>query len=373
MGHYKNISTESNGLMVIDEAPVQRIDKDEITAAVNRMRAIVPNGDKMSVPSLTIIAQEAILYRIVPGRDMHYYEGKNGLVRIPDYKYLKNFSSFKEQLLSGDETATVEDNYRPLTDAEKIKHGIPERCTVAECRLVTKRERRAFGAEVKQWLDMGFTSQEAVTLARETYGEIGTTAVGVWDPEELDRWSKPITPPKGWTPLQVAEKLAFKNAMNRKYGIPTADEMSAMAHRMARRAMPEHWKDEHIDQPIDVQARLADLEAQAEAIQVEAATMTPEEKRDRRQNNVEAMRGPVDAPIGEEPAADPGEMDAAAFFEQAAREIPYYKHAAHAKNTLKKLGLEYDAENEEMLFDELAKYANQKADEQAAQAELPLT
>lgn len=372
MGHYKNIETQSNGLVTIDEAPIQRIDKDEITAAVNRMRAIVPNGERMSIPSLTIIAQEAILYRIVPGRDMHYYEGKNGLVRIPDYKYLKNFSSFKEQLLSGDDTATVEDNYRVLDDTEKIKHSIAERCTVAECRLTTKRERRAFAAEVRQWIEMGFTSQEAVSLARETYGEIGTTAVGVWDPEELDRWGKPITPPKGWTPLQVAEKLAFKNAMNRKYGIPTADEMSAMAHRMARRAMPEHWKPEHTDKPIDVQARLADLEAQAEAIHAEAETMTPEEKRERRQNNVEAMRGPANAAIGEEPEIDHATIDAAAFFERVADGIPYYKHATHAKNTLNKLGLEYDAENEEMLFDELAKYASRKADESAAQVELPM-
>ena len=297
MSTMKEIATETNGLIVVDDAPIQQIDKSAITAAVERMRVIVPNGNTMSNAQLTVIAQEAILYRLVPGRDVHYFTNGDKLERVYDYKYLKNFSTFKEQLLSGDDCATLDDTYHTLAEEDKIRHGIKTDNIAAACTITTERERKAFAAEVKRWLDLDFEPQQAVAMAKETYGELGTTAIGHVPAN---------TPtPKGWSPLQLAEKLAFKNAVNRKYGIPTADEMSTMAYRMAQRAQPEDWKVDHITEPIDIQARLADMEAVAREVQEASADLTPEERIAKTEPKIEIMRGPVDDdPIDEESYPD---------------------------------------------------------------------
>ena len=342
-----------------DKSPVELVSKDQMIFAMKRMRAIVPGGSKMSDESIMIIAQEAILYRIVPGRDMHYYEDWDGsLVRSPDYKYLKNFANFKEQMLSGDDTATLEDSYRVLNADEKERHGAPEHCIVAECTIVTSRERRKFADEVRTWRDLGFEPAEAVAMARETIGKLGTSAVGITDPTAKTKKGNLITPPAGWTFLQWAEKLAFKNAVHRKYGIPTADEMAAMAHHMARRASGQDWRIDNIDQPVDVQARLADLEHIAAEVQAEQ--LTADERRVRLAKNVTLTRD-YDGGIGDD---DP--QDWSRFVATVLQSVPWYGSEQDVSRALVAVDMSYSASNEEMLFDELTRYANRQADKAAA-------
>lgn len=357
MGHYKNISSQ-NGLVAVETAPLSQVSKQQMEDAVKRVRAIIPGGQGMATETIITIANESLLYRTQPGRDFHYYEkrdkdGRPTLQRIPDYKYLKNFANFKEQMLSGDDTATVEERCRPLDADGKERHGIKEHCIAAECIITTARERRAFAAEVKQWRDIGFDPGEAVEMARETYGELGTRAVGVVDPTEKDRFGKPLTPPFGWSFLQWAEKLAFKNAVNRKYGIPTADEMAAYAYRMAHKAMPEHWKFDSLGEPADVQARLADLEATAQESKDEAAGMNGERHAARLAGNTALMRG-SDEGIGE--------SDRERFEARVLAEIKFYNKPQDITAALKEMKLKYDPENEEFLFEQLDTYASQKAD-----------
>lgn len=344
-------------LMNIAEAPVQAISKEEIESAVKRMRVVVPNVTK--IENLTVVAQESILYRTVPGRDIHYYEDWQGkLQRIPDYKYLKNFATFKEQQLSGDDNASLEDTSRAMTADEKEQHGIPEECIAAICTIVTARERRAFMAEVKGWTEIGFQPAEAVEMAKQTYGELGMSAVGVVDPTEKDKKGNPIKPPVGWSYLQWAKKLAFKNAVNFKYGIPTADEMQALAYRMARKAMPEHWRDVDPTLPREAQAKQADYEAITSEIVEQAKQMTPEELRERREQNVIIMRGKDEGAIGDDYAAS----DFDRFVDGVLDNIKFFETPAQIKTVLTDLELEYSPETEEMLFDALALYANNTAD-----------
>lgn len=340
-----------NGLMVVDAAPVQVINKDEITAAVARMKVIVSDSDKMTVPELTVIAQESILYRTVPGRDVHYFKNGDKLLKVFDYKYLKNLATFKEQLLSGDDSATVEDSYRPLTEAEKSAHNLNDQFIAAICTIITKRERIEYANEVKRWLDLSFAPELAVKMADKVLGGLGTFAIGAV--------KKTDNVPKGWSHLQLAEKLAFKNAINRKYGQPTADESAAMAYQMARRAMPKHWQAADPSQPIDVQARLADLEAEAERVQIESEQLTTAQRQERLQQNVVILHGNDEGAIGEDNA------DWLRFVEVVKFRIPFYIGEITIRKTLEAIGLEYDPDNEEMLFDELAKYANNEADNKA--------
>lgn len=337
-------------LMTVPEAPIQQINRDQIEAAINRVRFIIPNGQEMTTAQVTAIAQEAILYRIVPGRDVHYFVNKGQLQKVLDYKYLKNFATFKEQLLSGDDTATLEDNYRPLTDQERAQHNIVDAQIAAMCTISTRRERAAFAAEVKQWIEMGFKTGEAVALARETYGSLGTQAIGVV--------FKGDTPPKGWSHYQLAEKLAFKNAVNRKYGQPTADEMAAMAHRMARRAMPEHWQNVDVSQPIEAQAKQADYEAITSEIIQAHGEMTPEERQEQLARNIVIMRGTDDEDgIGDDYEA----ADLARFAQRVIEAIPWYRSNIDVAAAMATLELVYDPETEDMTFDALARYADNEA------------
>lgn len=337
-------------LMTVPESPIQQINKDQIEAAINRVRFIIPGGDQMSTGQVTAIAQEAILYRIVPGRDVHYFVNRGQLQKVLDYKYLKNFGVFKEQLLSGDDTATVEDAYRPLTDQERAQHNLGDGHIAAVCTITTKRERAAFAGEVKQWIDMGFGPDQAVKMAKEIYGQLGTSAVGVV--------LKGDTPPKGWSHYQLAEKLAFKNAINRKYGQPTADEMAAFAHRMAQKAMPEHWQNVDPTLPQDVQAKQADYEAITGELVAEHSQMTTEERRERREQNVIIMRGEDEGAIGDDPPVEAVD----GFIDRVLDTIKFFETPGHIKATMAELELEYSLEDEPAIVDALKKYANNTAD-----------
>lgn len=345
----------SNITLMTVPAPIQQINKDQIEAAINRVRFIIPGGDQMSTGQVTAIAQEAILYRIVPGRDVHYFVNRGQLQKVLDYKYLKNFGVFKEQLLSGDDTATLEDTYRPLTDQERAQHNLGDGHIAAVCIITTKRERAAFAGEVKQWIDMGFSPDQAVKMAKEIYGQLGTSAVGVV--------LKGDTPPKGWSHYQLAEKLAFKNAINRKYGQPTADEMAAFAHRMARKAMPEHWQNVDPTLPQEVQAKQADYEAITEEIVEQAQQMTPEESRERREQNVIIMRGEDEGAIGDDYAV----KDFDRFVDGVLDTIKFFETPGHIKETMAELELEYSLEDEPVIVDALKKYANNAADAEQGQ------
>jgi len=356
MSQYKNMASEM-GLIVTQPAPIQQVDKSEITDMVNRIKTIVPGGDAMTVAQITVIAQESILYRTVPGRDVHYFLSRGNLQRVYDYKYLKNFANFKEQLLSGEQSATIEEQFRPLTEQEKITHGIEPDCIAALCTIKTPRERRAFAAEVKQYLEMGFDNDLAIKLAKETYGEIGTSAVGVIDPNELDRNGKKSEPPTGWSFMQLAEKLAFKNAINRKYGIPAADEMQALAYSMAQRAVPNDWK--NVDPLVarDTQAKLANLTAVAREVKERDGSISPDARKEEMTRNVILMRGKEENGIGL--------SEAEVFADEVIRAIPFFVNQAHVFATLLQLNLQFSQENRDNCFNQLSIFANQETDKLA--------
>lgn len=290
---FKDIDLENSLSIEVAEAPIQIVTKEQMTLAVERMKVLVPDADKMSTAQLIQIANESLIYRTVPGRDMHYFIDRGKLCKVPDYKYMKNFADFREQVLSGDDRAVLDESYTILSEEDKMRHGVPTNKIAVKCTIITARERKAFAAEVKQWLDLGFSTKDALGLARETYGELGTSAVGVVKPGgEYDA-------PNGWSPLQKAEKLAFKNAVNRKYGIPTADEMKSMAQRMAYRAMPEDWKNVDPSLPREQQARYAELEAATREVKEARARMNAEEKAAQFKRNVDLMRGEEDSGIGD--------------------------------------------------------------------------
>jgi hypothetical protein len=294
---FKDLALEMS--MEVVEAPIQSVSQEQMTLAVERMKVLVPDADKMSTAQLIQIANESLIYRTVPGRDMHYFIDRGKLCKVPDFKYMINFASFRKQFLSGDVKAVIDETYTVLSEEDKLRHGVLTNKLAVKCTLITARERKAFAAEVKQWIDLGFNPKESLTLAQQTYGELGTSAVGIVTP------GGEYSAPNGWSPLQKAEKLAFKNAVNRKYGIPTADEMKAMTQRMAYRAMPEDWKNIDPTLPREQQARMAELEAAAREVAETRARMSDEEKKAQFARNVSLLRGDEEDIIDVTPTKTP--------------------------------------------------------------------
>lgn len=360
MSIYKDTMTENDmvGIVAVSTAPVQQVEKSEIEAATKRMSVIVADAHLMSTAQLATIAQESILYRTVPGRDVHYFLNRGKLSRVLDYKYLKNFATFKEQILSDSDSATLDDSYRPLTEQEKIEHNLTDDHIAAICTITTQRERDIFGGEVKRWLDMGFAADMAIKMAKEAIGGLGTSAIGAILKSE--------SVPKGWSHMQLAEKLAFKNAVNRKYGLPTADEMAMMAYRMAQRATPKHWKNIDPTLPIEAQAKTANLNAITDGIKATSEGMTAAQRSDRLNGNVTILRGDDEGAIGDDysEVITGNDDDWLRFVELVKFRVPFFYGPDSVKAALDFLKLDYDVDNEELLFDELAKYASNEADKE---------
>lgn len=359
MATMKNVLLNQNGeLMVIDQpAPIQRIDKSAIDAAVARVGYLVPNVT--SKQHLTTIAQETILYRLVPDRDVHYFEKGGKLHRVYDYKFLMNFAIRKEKMITGRKDATLEYDERPMTDEERVLHGVGENDFAAVVTITTDNDRQRFANEVKRWKETGLNVKEAIAMARELLGEIGVSAVGVVE-------ARDNIVPVGWTKQSKAGKLALKNAINRRYGIPTADEMIAMAREdMSIGTQQQDWDNVPIDEPIDVQKRLAQLEAISREAKAAAANSTAEERAERLEGNIILLRGEDEGAIGDDWAvtAEPQ------FVYRVIEEIPFYGDDRSVLAALQDLGLKYSAANEDMLIDELARYAARLADKQAAQGQ----
>lgn len=284
-------------LQIIDKAPVEIVTREQVEATIAKIRVMVPDAAKMSESELKHIAQESILFRTIPGKDVHYFKNPSSgkLERVEDYKYLISFTENRERIISGDATLKIKYQSQPLTPEEKIREGVGQDDYAVKVIVTTTHDADAFRREVKAWMDLGLNVKDAMTAAREAMnGEIGVTAVGV-----VRKGDNNI--PKGWTPLQKAEKLGIKNAIHKRWGAPTVDELSAYVRGMAKLASGEDWQTVPVDLPAEAQARYADLNAIARDVAERSADMTIEQHEERLVTNVAILRGNNEGTIGEEP------------------------------------------------------------------------
>jgi len=114
--------------------------------------------------------------------------------------------------------------------------------------------------------------------------------------------------------------------------------------------------------------RVREAKQQAQANKTKAETLTPAERKARRANN--PLRIVEDGPIGEEELPHGHENghndDWQRFTSNVIQAIPFFANEAEVKFALEMHGLQYSAENEEMLLGELARDASQQADAAAA-------
>lgn len=350
--------TNGNTLMILDDSPIEAVSSEKVKAMAARVRVLVADGHKLNDHQALTIAQLSILTRTLPGRDVHYFVDDRGNLKMSDdYKFLRAWAVRREQFVTGDQSATFEDVYTDLDEVTKLAEGISPNDFAVYCTITTKRERENFRREVKGWLDLGFNPDEAVKMSRSILGTIGTRAIGVINANDATDANRDRKITKGWSPMQKARKLAFKNAVHLKWGQPSIDDMQQMVRAMAKgEVIDADWEEVPADVSAAEQARYAELNAVARQVKDESATMTPADHRERLAENK----------IGRDTEEAIGESDKERFATRIKKEIPFYTNEPQIWMALVRLGLNYDPENEAMLFDELAKDANRQADMKAA-------
>ncbi len=318
----------NNSIVKADEKPIAEWgDREEVAGIAKRIKTMLPGGDKLSDQQAYAAAQYARLSGLDPFAKGFYAMPGGGIHR--HYAILVNWAQGK---------APYTDRYLPLTAEEREVEGLPEDTIAWKCYIIRDDRAHILG----MYLKAGLALDDALDL-------VATRGIGrVSKKDRIGKEGKAVDPPKGWTWEKVAQKRALTDALSLSHGQPTAQEIRAISERM-----PAH-PDERAARYEDAVTRVAEA----------SRGLTTGEHRERLASNVEILRGGEIDPIElYEPAETTDETD---FIKGVLERIPYYNHARHVKNTLKKLDLVFDPDNTEMLFDELARYASAKADEAAA-------
>jgi N-glycosylase/DNA lyase len=339
--------SNNNTLQINPQAPIEELEKAQIHAIFNRIRSSLPDGHRMTEAHITTIAQESILYRTMPGKDIHYWVQDGKLQSSDDYKRLVAWAISRERFLTNDPEATIDVSYKDLSRQDRAREYIEDGDVAAYCFLTTRQEKEALYHSVRQWRELGFEPKEALDLARETIGELGTRAIGVVSQKVNKKGETYWKIPEGWSPLQAAQKLALKAVIRKKYGNPSIDELRAQTRNLTRVDTVEaDWQDVPIDQPAEIQAKHAEINAIARQVKEAGEGMTIGERQGRAVEKVVLMRGD-DAPIGEdepiegdfevkpeEPQIVPDSPQKLLDFVNRRVEVPY-DHLRHLLNAIK--------------------------------------
>lgn len=283
MSELKVKEITQQALQPYDESALGRIALDDITTSIDILKATIPGGEKMPRGVLGAIAQDSILTRTIPGREIHYVyykdkkTGEMKLMKIDDYKLLVRWANEKEQMMSNDPSATIKDSYRSPTEEERQEEGLAVGDVAQYCTIISRRD-YADIKEMRNELDATF--EEAISL-------VGTTAIGVVKANDNKI-------PSGWSRGQKARKLALKATIRFRYGQPSMDEMEAMRRRWAKRADPQDWAQVDQSLPFEAQARLANLTAIGREAQEAAVQRSPGERKVALEERTSILRGPVE-------------------------------------------------------------------------------
>ncbi len=332
-------------------APSTWGEREEVAAIAKRLRSMLPGGDKLTEGQIYAAAQYARLTGLDPFSG-GFYSVENGGI-TDGYKTLVAWAQDKEGFT---------DKYYPLSEDQIEAEGYEKASTIEAwaCYLI----RRSQQPLLVQLLSAGLDVHDALDL-------IGHRGVGVVLKADLvTKKGTAKEPPKTKSWAWVARKRALRAAIAVGYGQPTLTELAALG----RRAQAEGWA----DLPGEALPRAAALSAITQQVIEASAGMTIEQHEERLQENTDLLRGVDEGAIGEEPEiinpvdlyAPIGE-GAQQFYERVVREIPYFGHVNHVRNTLAQLGQSYDPANEDALLDVLDVHARQKADEKAGAATQP--
>jgi hypothetical protein len=183
----------------------------DIAALSNRLRAMLPGGNRLSAANALAVAQFALSTGANPFRgEIYGYEHAGKLVLVEGYKLLTRWAREVEPFTT---------RFYPLRPGETDDgHTIPSGAIAARCYVLRAGERAFFleliRAEMPLWDALDTASTSALGIV--TKGDRTT------------RSGRPMDPPKTWSWQMVAEKDALKNALRRAYGGRAMNEVARL-------------------------------------------------------------------------------------------------------------------------------------------------
>lgn len=227
----------------------------ELREIATRIRRFVPGADKLSDAQCLSFAQYARITDANPVRGEIYAwdskgDGTGDLIMCDGYKLLTRWANKQAPFSQWYEDVPTDGG------------DIGKKC------FILRTDQRPL---LQVLIQAGAPWREAVDM-------IATTAVGIV--KKSDMWSKKyksaISPPKGWTWAQVAEKRALKNALNRSHGMPSPGEIARESWMVGDTAtIASDWEECTPEMSPEERARLAAMHARAR--QQEPDPRTPEQ------------------------------------------------------------------------------------------------
>jgi len=217
--------------------------RDEVKEMANRIRRFIPGGKDLNDQQCLAFAQYARITDANPIRGEIYAwdskgDGTGDLVMCDGYKLLTRWAN---------KQAPFSQWYE---DVETEKGDIGKKCFIL--RLDQK-------PLLQTLIQAGAPWREAVDM-------IATTAVGIVTKSDMfsKKYKTAISPPKGWTWAQVAEKRALKNALNRSHGMPSPGDIARESWMVGDTAtIASDWEECTPEQSPEERARLAAMHARA--------------------------------------------------------------------------------------------------------------
>jgi hypothetical protein len=225
-------------LIKTDDVPDLSIEefgtRRDIAALSNRIRAMMPGGEKLTANEAMATAQYALTLGANPFRgEIYAYKDKGKLNIVEGYKLLVRWA--KRQ-------CDYSEWFTPMD-------SLPSGSVGFWCHILRQDKHGLLETLLKNGMEM----DQAMDI-------VTTTAGGVV------RGGDGTAAPKGWTLEDVAKKRALKNALNKSHGVPSLQEIADMSWRVGEtETQPEDWQDVTSDMSPDEAAAEAEYNARRRA------------------------------------------------------------------------------------------------------------
>jgi len=188
----------------IDHMPTEYGDRQAVATFGQRIKAMLPGGDKMNDAQAMALAQYSMLLDANPFRgEVYGYSDSHGFHLVDGYKMLVRWA--RKQC--------------PYTETYKPIEGLPAGAIGYRCYILREDARPT----LREFVGLGASFDRAYELAT-------VSAVGVVTKSDMTtNKGYPQDPPKGWTWDDVAKKRALKNALNLSHGAPSPREIAAQS------------------------------------------------------------------------------------------------------------------------------------------------
>jgi hypothetical protein len=237
IGNYSTELSEVNNEIEIDNkdllsVPSMAMTKSVATALVNRLKVLVKDATKMTMPELITCANDMFIRKVIPSKDVYYVKLGDKLQIIDHYTYSLRVMRYMDKVMGGNGNVTIKDS--EFSDEDYKKHNVNKNTEIGvNVRLISSVHRKARIEAIKGYKDIGFSPQESIEMVETQEGELGVQGYGVYPRSKK--------PPQSWSVYQAAVKLGIKNTIKIAYPQPSGDDYSEMAGGFISQLSSKQW------------------------------------------------------------------------------------------------------------------------------------